>query len=246
MRYFLEIAYRGTDFHGWQVQHNAHSVQGELNKCLSTLLQTEITTTASGRTDTGVHCKQQFVHIDLEEAIDTDQLCFKLNKLLPESIHIARIFPVKDDAHARFSALDRSYQYFISKEKNPFLHNLCYFNNASLDIAAMNEAAKVLLSWTDFESFSKVKTSVYTFDCKITEAYWEQKEDLLIFNITANRFLRGMVRAIVGTLLEVGKGKLKVEDFQAILAAKDRKKAGRSVPPEGLFLTKVTYPTDIF
>ena len=246
MRYFLEIAYNGNRYHGWQMQPNAISVQQIVEEALSTMMRREMTITGSGRTDTGVHCEQQFFHIDIDDTQLIDNLTFKLNSYLPPDIAIGSLKPVKEDAHARFSALSRSYEYRISTKKNPFLEDFSYLYPKPLDLTTMNEAASLLLGKQDFESFSKVKTEVNTFFCEITEAVWKPQGDLLIFHITANRFLRGMVRAIVGTLLDVGKGKRTVEEFKSIIEQKDRKSAGAAAPADGLFLTSVVYPDEIF
>lgn len=245
LRYFLDVAYNGTQYHGWQVQQNAHTVQAELEGALSKLLKTTIGIIGSGRTDTGVHAEQQLVHFDREEEMDVEQLHFRLNVLLPPDIAVKRIFPVHPKAHARFSALFRSYEYRISRQKNPFLQKLTYFNTRPLDVEAMNRAAELLLKWEDFECFSKVHTEVKHFRCNIKEAKWVEKDDMLVFHITANRFLRNMVRAIVGTLLDVGQHKMNAAEFQEVLESRDRSRAGRSAPAQGLFLTKVTYPDKI-
>lgn len=246
MRYFFEVAYNGTHYHGWQIQQNATTVQQLIEEAFAVILRTEVPIMGSGRTDTGVHCSQQYFHADLPESAKASNLQHKLNSFLPPDISIRSIRAVSDDAHARFSALSRSYEYKITRQKNPFLQNMSYFYPKSLDITTMNEAASLLIGKQDFESFSKVKTDVNNFVCEITEAQWIEDGDLLIFRITANRFLRGMVRAIVGTLLNVGKGKLQTEAFKKIIESKDRKKAGASAPASGLFLTAVKYPPEIF
>ncbi|UCS95097.1 tRNA pseudouridine(38-40) synthase TruA [Echinicola marina] len=245
-RYFLEVAYKGTRYHGWQVQPNAVTVQEEIDKALATILRRKIDTMGSGRTDTGVHGKQQYLHFDSEEILDKRTFLKKANAVLPKDISIYDLREVKAEAHARFDAVWRSYEYYISLRKNPFEEELswqCYY---SLDVEAMNEAAKLLLKYRDFECFSKVKTEVNHFECEIKTAYWEQKDQHLIFHITANRFLRGMVRAIVGTLVEVGTGKMDKEGFRAILESKSRTKAGAAAPARGLFLSRVIYPEEIF
>ncbi|MBL6446174.1 tRNA pseudouridine(38-40) synthase TruA [Fulvivirga sp. 29W222] len=246
MRYFFEVAYNGTNYHGWQIQQNATTIQQLIEEALSVILRTKIPIMGSGRTDTGVHCSQQYFHADLPENAAISNLRYKLNSFLPPDISINSICKVTDDAHARFTALSRSYEYRITQCKDPFLQNMSYFYPKSLDITTMNEAASLLVGKQDFESFSKVKTDVNNFVCDITEAQWVEKGDLLIFHITANRFLRGMVRAIVGTLLMVGKGKLRKEDFKKIIESKDRKEAGAAAPAAGLFLTAVKYPREIF
>ncbi len=244
-RYFLEVAYNGTNYHGWQMQANAHTVQAELNRALETLLRQPVETLGSGRTDTGVHATQQFVHLDCESDLTAGSFLHSLNALLPPDVVANSIFAVSQTAHARFDAISRSYEYRICHEKNPFLPKMCYRYRVHPDVIAMNAAARLLLQYEDFECFSKVKTDVNTFHCTITRAEWVYEGRLLVFHISANRFLRGMVRAIVGTLLEVGEGKMTVAQFEQIILSKDRKKAGRAVPPEGLFLTRVEYPAEV-
>lgn len=241
VRYFIELAYKGTKYHGWQIQANAHTVQAALHKALSTLLKEEVDTIGSGRTDTGVHALQQFVHLDTNKPLHPHPHIYQLNALLPADIVVKNIFPVARETHARFDAISRSYEYRISPHKNPFLTDMCYLYTKPLDLEAMNEAAALLLTHQDFTSFSLVKTEVNHFICYIYEAYWQKSGDLTVFYIRANRFLRGMVRAIVGTLLEVGLHRLTIEGFEQIIQHKDRRVAGRAVPPEGLFLTHVQY-----
>ena len=244
MRFFLEIAYKGTRYHGWQIQENAHSVQQEINNNLSKLFG-EVTTMGSGRTDTGVHAEQQFIQLDLEVPFTQEHLR-KLNTMLPKDIAIKNFFGVRANASARHDPLYRSYEYRICKVKNPFAAELAYYYSRPLDILEMNLAANMLLAHSDFQSFSKVKTSVDHFLCQIHEAYWQDTGELLVFTITGNRFLRGMVRAIVGTLLNIGLGRISAKDFEAIIIAKDRNAAGQSAPPQGLFLTRIAYPPEIF
>ena len=243
MRYFIECAYKGTNYSGWQIQINALTVQEVIEKALSTLLKHKIDMTGSSRTDTGVHAMQQFAHFEIEEEImDCENLVYRINKLLPIDISVQKIFKVANDYHSRFEAISRKYEYRISRKKNPFQKGLSYEFNGNLDIERMNEASRILFKHIDYQCFSKIKTEVLTFNCTILEAQWkEEKNDLLVFHIKANRFLRGMVRAIVGTLLEVGTGKISVSDFERIILSKDRKKAGWSVPAEGLFLMEVNY-----
>lgn len=245
-RYFFEIQYDGRSYHGWQSQKNAIGVQQIVEESLSTLLNTPLQIVGSGRTDTGVHCSQQFFHVDIEKAFDKQTLLSKLNSFLPRDIAIATIRQVKPDAHARYSAVSRAYEYRITRKKNPFLagHALHYFK--PVNIQTMNKAAALILGAHDFQCFSKVKTDVNNFLCTIKKAHWVERGDELIFHVEANRFLRGMVRAIVGTLLEVGAGKISISDFKQIIKSKDRKKAGENVSPSGLFLTKVKYPASIF
>ncbi|MEX2592147.1 MAG: tRNA pseudouridine(38-40) synthase TruA [Anditalea sp.] len=245
-RYFLELAYKGSMYHGWQIQANAHSVQKEVNTALSVILRKSIDTMGSGRTDTGVHARQQYLHFDFPKKLDKQDLVKRLNSILPNDISVYDLREVKPDAHARFNAQWRSYEYHISLRKNPFEVELSWLFFSRLDIKKMNEAAGLLLDHRDFKCFSKVKTAVNNFECEIKKAHWEQKDQHLIFHITANRFLRGMVRAMVGTLVEVGVGKLDLQDFQTILESKNRKKAGSSVPPYGLYLCQIAYPESIF
>ncbi|MCH7401037.1 tRNA pseudouridine(38-40) synthase TruA [Belliella kenyensis] len=245
-RYFLEIAYNGAAYHGWQSQKNATSVQQTIETALSTLLRVPVAIMGSGRTDTGVHASQQFAHVVIESEIHLPDFLKKLNALLPKDIAVYSILPVRDEAHARFDAVWRSYVYKIATRKDPFGNGLnwCYYR--PLDILAMNQASRLLLSHEDFECFSKVKTDVNHFGCKIKTAFWEQIGNEIHFHITANRFLRGMVRAIVGTLVLVGEGRLTLEQFQEVLDSKDRSNAGSSAPASGLFLCSVVYPEDIF
>ena len=245
MKYFLEIAYKGTNYHGWQVQKNAHTVQQELNSCLERLFQQPVETVASGRTDTGVHAQQQFVHLDLNTELNPD-LLFKINCILPHDIAVKNYFRVKRDAHARFDTLSRSYEYRICRVKNPFALELAWNLTRDLDIGKMKAATKILFDFDDFQSFSKVHTDVEHFLCKIMYAEWVEEGDYLIFKIESNRFLRGMVRTIVGTLVDIGKGKITAKDFKEILEKKDRKFAGAIVPAEGLYLSRIKYPKDIF
>mgnify|MGYP006091051181 CR=1 FL=1 len=241
MRYFIEISYQGKKYHGWQSQPDANSVQAEINTALSIVLQEEINVLGAGRTDTGVHAKQMFAHFDTLQILDENYV-HKFNSLLPEDIVVHALQKVADDKHARFDALSRSYQYKIWLGRNPFLLDSTWqIHYQKLDIHAMNEAAKLLLAYENFQSFSKVKTEVKTFNCDVTEAVWLQNGDELVFHISANRFLRNMVRAIVGTLIDVGKHKISIEDFKHIILSKDRSNAGLSVPAKGLYLTQITY-----
>jgi tRNA pseudouridine38-40 synthase len=246
MRFFFEITYNGTNYHGWQNQANAVGVQEVAEGALSKIFRTKIEIVGSGRTDTGVHCVQQFFHADIEKEFDEKIWLVKINSLLPKDIAIRSIKLVKENAHARYDAFERSYQYKITRVKDPLLVGYAYYFFKDVDVANLNRAAALLVGEQDFECFSKVKTDVNHFICNLKAARWNQKGDLLVFSITANRFLRGMVRAIVGTLLDVGTGKITLQEFEAILKSKDRKKAGMNVPPEGLYLTSVKYPKNIF
>lgn len=246
MRYFIEIAFNGKNYHGWQIQPDASSVQQTLEEALSTVLRKKISIVGAGRTDAGVHAKQLFAHFDFEEKINTKELRFKLNSFLPKSIAIKNVMLVKNEAHARFDALSRTYEYHISLEKNPFTTDFNYQLYHTPDVEKMNEAGEILLNYTNFQCFSKTKTDVKTYHCNIYEASWHVTDSNLIFTITANRFLRNMVRAIVGTLLEIGLGKIEVNDLHTIIESKNRSEAGTSVPAEGLYLTRVNYPKELF
>lgn len=242
MRYFIKLSYNGTAYHGWQIQPNAQSVQETLQKAMTTVLRTEISVVAAGRTDTGVHGKVMYAHFDIYNLPYETAVCiFKLNSLLPKDIAIIDFIAVADDAHARFDAKKRTYEYHINQHKDPFNTEGSWFFRHSLDLILMNKAAEILLQKTDFESFSKVHTEVNNFRCKITHAVWEKNQDSLIFTISADRFLRNMVRAIVGTLINVGTHKITLEEFESIIDSKNRSEAGFSVPAHGLFLTGVDY-----
>lgn len=242
MRYFIEFAYNGKNYCGWQYQPHSPSVQETLNKALSLLLRKEIDVVGAGRTDAGVHAKQMYAHFDYDEAIDSDKLTQRLNSFLPADIVVYRFIPLHDDAHARFDAERRTYEYYIHTFKDAFDHNGSWYNFQPLDVDKMNEAAQVLFEYTDFKCFSKTHTDVRTFNCKIMEAKWEQDGTKLVFTIGADRFLRNMVRAIVGTLVNVGLGKISIDDFRKIIENRDRGLAGFSVPAHGLYLTRVIYP----
>ncbi len=241
MKYFIELAYKGTNYHGWQSQPDAISVQETLEKALSILLRNPIAIVGAGRTDAGVHAKQLFAHFDYEFEIEPAKLVHKLNSYLPKDIAILNLHKVLNDAHARFDATKRTYEYHIHTFKNAFESDDSWYYSLPLDIEKMNQACKILFEYTDFECFSKVHTDVNTFNCKIYEAHWQQNNDKLVFTISADRFLRNMVRAIVGTMVNVGLGKISVDDVQNIIESKDRNKAGFSVPAHGLYLTKVEY-----
>lgn len=241
MRYFIELSYNGKKYHGWQIQPDAISVQEKLNAAISTVLQEKIEVVGAGRTDTGVHASQMFAHFDIESLIEGD-VVHKLNSILPNDITVYHVFLVAEEKHARFHAESRSYEYRIWLGRNPFLLDFSWqIHSQKLDLFKMNEAAKVLLDYEDFQTFSKVKTEVYTFNCDVTRAFWTQEGDLLTFHISANRFLRNMVRAIVGTLVDVGLGRISINDFKQIIESKNRSNAGLSVPAKGLFLTQIKY-----
>ena len=242
-RYFIRLSYNGTNYHGWQLQNNAHSVQAELNDKLTALLGESINVVGCGRTDAGVHAREFYAHFEVDKlGFSEKDLTYKLNRFLPEDIAIDKIFAVDKEMHARFSAVSRTYKYYIARRKSPFNSLFNYFFDGQLDVEAMQLASTFLFQHEDFTSFSKLHTQTATNNCKIIVAKWELVDNELIFTITADRFLRNMVRAIVGTLLEIGKGKLKPQEMQKIIEAKDRSRAGFSVPAKGLFLERIVYP----
>lgn len=246
-RYFVELAYNGTRYHGWQVQPNAKSVQGDLEHALTTICREDIGVTGAGRTDTGVHASYYVAHFDsAKSSLDEPGFTYKLNSFLGKDVVIFKITKVDSEAHARFGAVSRTYHYFINQRKNPFTLETSWYNSRPLDVERMNEACKVLFEFIDFTSFSKLHTDVKTNNCRIDEARWEQDGQQLKFTIKADRFLRNMVRAIVGTTVEVGLGKLSVDGFRQVIEAKDRGSAGVSAPAEGLFLTDIHYPEEMF
>jgi tRNA pseudouridine38-40 synthase len=245
-RYFIEIAYKGSKFHGWQIQENAHSVQAELNRALSVISSESIETTGAGRTDTGVHALQLFAHFDSRCPPEKwNDAVFHLNCMIDEDIVVKRIFKVPDDAHARFDALSRSYEYHVYTGKNPFLREFAYDFKGRPDIKRMNEAAAILFEYTDFSCFSKTRTQVTSNICTILHSEWKEHDEKLIYYISANRFLRNMVRAITGTLLNVGMGKTDLNEFRRIIENKKRSDAGLSVPACGLYLTNISYPDNM-
>ncbi len=248
-RYFIKLSFNGNEYHGWQIQNNSITVQEKLNQALSLLLNHKINVIGAGRTDTGVHAKNFFAHFDFNHCFNEKEkisLIFKLNNFLPSDIVIHNIIKVKDDAHARFNAISRTYKYYISKTKDPFNKNFSYYFYGKLNIDLMNKGAEILSKYEDFSCFSKSHTQTKTNICKIIYAKFEQQDNMLIFTITANRFLRDMVRAIVGTLLNMGQEKINLDDLKKIIESKNRSNAGKSVDAQGLFLTKIVYPDDIF
>lgn len=245
MRYFIELSYNGKAYHGWQNQPNAISVQQVLEEALSVLMQNKIEVVGAGRTDTGVHASQMFAHFDVEFEIDISTLVYKLNAILPNDIAIHDIFRVKEDAHARFDAISRTYHYKISTSKNVFTNDFAYRFQLPLNVEKMNEACKILLRYKDFQCFSKSNTDVKTYHCNIEKAEWIEDHNGLTFTITADRFLRNMVRAIVGTMINIGLGKIQVKDLITIIGSKNRSEAGYSVPAHGLYLAQITYPESL-
>jgi tRNA pseudouridine38-40 synthase len=243
MRYFITLSYDGTRFHGWQVQPNGTSVQGELQRALSLILRQDIQVTGAGRTDTGVHARMMVAHFDTDAPVaDCRQLAYKLNRLLPCDIAIERIEPVGDDMHARFSATSRTYYYYLHTTKDPFLRHYSCELHYPLDFKLMNEAAQMLLTYDDFGAFCKSHADVKTTLCHVTKAEWKQTSPTAWrFEITANRFLRNMVRAVVGTLIDVGRGRLTLSDFRKVIEGKKRTEAGESMPGHALFLVDIKY-----
>ena len=242
MRYFVTLSYDGTRYHGWQIQPNGDSIQERLQGALSTLLRAEISVTGAGRTDAGVHARMMVAHFDYEEALDGQQLCYKLNRLLPYDIAVQKVEQVADDLHARFSATSRTYHYYIHTVKDPFSRAYSCELHYPLDFKKMNEAAAMLLNYEDFGAFCKSGADVKTTLCQVTAAEWHQTSpSTWYFEITANRFLRNMVRAVVGTLVDVGRGRLSLEEFQKVIEGKRRTEAGESMPGNALFLEDMKY-----
>lgn len=248
MRWFLKLSYRGAPFHGWQRQPNAGSVQQTVEEALSTVLRRETPIVGAGRTDTGVNARTMFAHFDNDGPIeDRRRFLLSLNRLCGRDIALHDVLPVREDAHARFDATSRQYRYFVTEEKSPFLYPLSWQQTAPLDYDAMNRAAELLLTTSDFTSFAKLHTDVKTNICRVTRAQWDEPyPGVHVFTIEADRFLRNMVRAVVGTLVDVGRGKLDTEGFQHIIDTRDRCAAGTSMSPEALYLWNVTYPQEIF
>lgn len=241
-RYFLTLSYNGKRYNGWQIQNNAPSVQQTLQKALSTILRDDINVVGAGRTDTGVHASYYVAHFDTQVVIeDLKSTVYHLNAFLPEDIALSKLERVSDDAHARFDATSREYKYYISLSKNPFRRDFSTTLPYPLDIEKMNEAASAMLAYEDFACFAKLHSNNKTTICHIEYAFWQQQDDMLVFHIRADRFLRNMVRAIVGTLIDVGRGKINIDDFHKIINSGSRSAAGTSVPPQGLFLTDVKY-----
>lgn len=246
-RYFIHLAYNGTHYNGWQMQPDSPTVQAALERCLSMKLRQEISVTGCGRTDTGVHARNYYAHFDVEgEIADCHDFVYRLNMFLPRDIVAYRVWEVSPEAHARFDALSRTYQYYITQKKNPFHLDDAYLLTMRLDVEKMQQAADILFDYSDFTSFSKLHTQVKTNRCKLMEARWFEKDDLLVFRIKSDRFLRNMVRAIVGTLVDVGSGRLTLEAFRDVIEKKDRCSAGESVPAHALFLEEVEYPQELY
>jgi tRNA pseudouridine38-40 synthase len=240
-RYFLEVSYKGTGYAGFQVQQNANTVQAEVEKALSTYFRFPISLTGSSRTDTGVHALQNYFHFDTEQAIEHSRSVYHLNAILPLDIAVKRIFPVDVDAHCRFDASSRSYRYYIYQSKDPFLQDRAYYYPYLLDLLLLNEAASTLLGSYSFESFSKKNVQVKTFDCTIFESSWVMDRGMLVYHVIGNRFLRGMVRGLVGTMLGVGRKRISVEEFVSIREAGQSARVDFSTPARGLFLEQVNF-----
>jgi tRNA pseudouridine38-40 synthase len=245
VRYFISLAYKGTHFHGWQVQPNAVSVQEKINEGLSMLLKEDVMILGAGRTDAGVHAKQMYAHFDTDNEFDCEKIAYRLNSYIDDAILIKSIFSVSDTTHARFHATARTYEYWLCQEKNPFLKDGAWMMYSNLDFGLMNEAAAYLTEVKDFTSFAKIHSDVKTHICDVRKAIWEQKGDVWVFTIEADRFLRNMVRAIVGTLVDVGKGKMTLQEFKNVITKMDRGSAGVSAPAPGLYLVKVEYPQEL-
>ncbi len=246
MRYFIQFSYFGQAYHGWQNQPNAITVQEVLEDALSKLVREKTSMMGAGRTDAGVHAKVMYAHFDMDIIPDIPDLINRLNAFLPDDISVKKILEVKEEAHARFDAIQRTYEYWVCNNKNPFYKDSAYYVHLKLDLDLMNEAAALLIGMHDFECFSKSKTDVKTYFCDVKEAVWFRDDEKIIFRITADRFLRNMVRAVVGTLLDVGLGKYPPEYVNTVINSKDRSKAGVSVPAKGLYLTSISYPNTIY
>ena len=244
-RYFLEVAYKGTRYSGFQIQDNASSIQQEVEKALEIFYRQPIALTGSSRTDTGVHAMQNFFHFDYQGVIE-DKVLYNKNSILPPDIVVKSIRPVAPDAHCRYDALSREYRYYLYGQKDPFLADRAWFYPYTLDREKLHAAATLLSEYQDFTSFSKRSTQVKTFLCTIQESSWEEEETGLVYRVKANRFLRGMVRGLVGTMLQVGRGKLSVEDFSGVIRQKDNRLADFSAPGHGLFLYQVYFPVSVF
>ena len=245
MRYFLEVSYLGTAYSGFQTQHNANTIQAEVEKALKVFCKQDIKITGSSRTDAGVHAFQNYFHFDFEDELSS-AIIYNLNSLLPVDITIKELKKVNKEAHCRFDAISREYKYFIYNTKNAFLRDRAFYYPYKLDLDSMKTAASILKEYSDFTSFSKKHTQVKSFQCKIIQSEWEIEKELIVYKIKANRFLRGMVRALVGTMLRLGRGKITVEDFRKIIEDHDCALASFGVPPQGLFLVSVEYPQGYF
>ncbi len=244
-RYFLEVSYKGTNYSGFQIQKNANSIQAEVERVLQILQKKKIDLTGSSRTDAGVHALQNFFHFDFEGNVN-DHLIYKMNAILPADIDVQKIILVKPQAHCRFDAISREYKYFIYRHKDPFLEERAFYFPYKLILDQMQEAAAMIKGYKDFTSFSKRNTQVKTFNCSIMESFWEWEGECLVFYVKADRFLRGMVRALVATMLKIGRGKMTIGEFKNVIEEKDCTKVSFAAPSQGLFLMKVNYPKNYF
>ncbi|HKC36225.1 MAG TPA: tRNA pseudouridine(38-40) synthase TruA [Chitinophagaceae bacterium] len=244
MRYFLEVSYKGTNYSGFQSQKNANTIQAEVEKAIKILFKEEIQLTGSSRTDAGVHALQNYFHFDTKDELSSQHL-YNLNSILPAAITVKNLIKVKDDAHCRFDAISRGYQYFIYQKKNPFLADRAFYFPYTLDLESMQAAANIIKEYSDFASFSKRNTQVKSFVCNIQESKWTTTDECLVYQVAANRFLRGMVRALTATMLKVGRGKIDIPGFKKIIEARDCTLANFAAPAQGLFLMKVCFPEDL-
>ncbi len=244
-RYFLEVTYKGNRYAGFQVQDNAMTIQGELQRVLETFFRQPLELTGSSRTDAGVHARQNFFHVDTALTL-SEKAVYNINAMLPPDIMLKRFIPVKPTAHSRFDAIAREYEYYIYQQKDPFIYDRAYYYPYHLDMAKLCEAAATIKEYTDFTSFSKRNSQVHTFNCTIQHSEWEQRDHYIVYRVRSNRFLRGMVRGLVGTMLRVGRQRITIEDFRNIIQAKDCSKADFAVPGHGLFLVQVIYPSGYF
>lgn len=246
-RYFIEVSYKGTNYSGFQIQQNANSIQAEVEKAFKIFFKKEFELTGSSRTDAGVHAFQNFFHFDVDEQLNfQNDFQYNLNSIIPKDIVIKKIFPVNDSAHCRFDAVSREYKYFIYQDKDPFLQDTAFYYPYKLDLGKLNQAAQQIITCEDFTSFSKRNTQVKNFICQILKSEWYVEEDKIIYNVTANRFLRGMVKGLVGTMLRIGTNKISLNEFSKIIEKKDCNKADFSPPSHGLFLNVVNYTSQIF
>jgi len=244
-RYFLEVSYKGTNYSGFQVQKNANTIQAEVEKALAVLQRKKIDLTGSSRTDAGVHALQNFFHFDIDGSL-TSRIVYKINAILPPDIVAQKLIPMAADAHCRFDALSREYKYFIYRHKDPFLNDRAFYFPYKLNFELMHKGGELVKAYSDFTSFSKRKTQAKTFQCNVTESHWDCERNPLVFHIRANRFLRGMVRALVATMLKLGRGKITLDEFVEIIESRDNTKADFAVPAHGLFLTRINYPEAYF
>jgi tRNA pseudouridine38-40 synthase len=245
-RYFIEISYKGTNYSGFQIQHNANSIQAEVEKALKIFFRETVALTGASRTDTGVHALQNFFHFDAEVLPLENDFLYSLNSILPYDIVIKNIMPVKEDAHCRFDAIEREYKYFIYRNKNPFLADRAYYYPYKINTEKLQEAAKLILRYEDFTSFSKRNTQVKNFLCSIGKSQWTEERETLIYNVAANRFLRGMVRGLVATMLKIATEKITNDQFKTIIESHNCNLADFSAPPYGLFLSGIKYPPNVF